>query len=383
MEDHPCLHRIDEECFKAHPAWAKQAFAYRLLYLFCPKVLTKRLPKGLRRALIAPGVVVPPGVEVPGGFILGPGAELPTDWVPWGLPSELEIAAEVLPLDDEVAPVDEMPPGVAAPPVLPLDDEAVAVDEMPPGVAAPPVLPLDDEAAAVDEMPPGVAAPPVLPHWIWQTGLLQPLYVAPWEPGPPRPTAASIIGEKSATIYADSSDGYVRNTVGLWVACRGATSGNVLADDVTYEPHAISAERTATWSYRITRSFFSFDLSDLTGKTVESVSFRLCMDTYKESSVSVQEGEQHDPLVKADYSAYVDGLFVHKDWDTSVNSLDFNALGITYIQGKLGGTAKLCCREYDHDHEDVDPPTVSHYRNGCRYSTYADDDYKPHLIINY
>ena len=339
MEDHPCLHRIDEECFKAHPAWAKQAFAYRLLYLFCPKVLTKRLPKGLRRALIAPGVVVPPGVEVPGGFILGPGAELPTDWVPWGLPSELEIAAEVLPLDDEVAPVDEMPPGVAA--------------------------------------------PPVLPHWIWQTGLLQPLYVAPWEPGPPRPTAASIIGEKSATIYADSSDGYVRNTVGLWVACRGATSGNVLADDVTYEPHAISAERTATWSYRITRSFFSFDLSDLTGKTVESVSFRLCMDTYKESSVSVQEGEQHDPLVKADYSAYVDGLFVHKDWDTSVNSLDFNALGITYIQGKLGGTAKLCCREYDHDHEDVDPPTVSHYRNGCRYSTYADDDYKPHLIINY
>lgn len=97
MEDRPCLHRIDEECFRAHPAWAKQAFAYRLVYLLTPKLLTKRLPKGLRRALLAPGVAIPPGVEVPGGFILGPGADLPTDWVPWGLPEEAVTPPPVLP----------------------------------------------------------------------------------------------------------------------------------------------------------------------------------------------------------------------------------------------------------------------------------------------
>jgi len=100
VEVYPCLHKIDRDCFKANPAWAKQAFAYRLVHLLTPKALTKRLPKGLRRALIAPGVTIPPGVEVPAGFILGPGADLPADWVPWGLPEEA------------VAPPPVLPPGV-------------------------------------------------------------------------------------------------------------------------------------------------------------------------------------------------------------------------------------------------------------------------------
>jgi len=78
----PCLKRLDADCFRAHPAWAKQAFTYRLVHLLTPKALTKRLPKGLRRALLAPGVVMPPGVEMPPGVVVGPGGEVPPGWTP-------------------------------------------------------------------------------------------------------------------------------------------------------------------------------------------------------------------------------------------------------------------------------------------------------------
>lgn len=93
----PCLHRIDAECFKAKPEWAKQAFAYKLVHLLFPPELTKRLPTTLRRALVAPGVIIPPGVELPPGMVAAPGAEFPPGWTPG----------------------DPWPPGVFEPPELP------------------------------------------------------------------------------------------------------------------------------------------------------------------------------------------------------------------------------------------------------------------------
>lgn len=93
----PCLHRVDAECFKAKPEWAKQAFAYKLVHLLFPPELTKRLPTTLRRALVAPGVIIPPGVELPPGVVAAPGAEFPPGWTPG----------------------DPWPPGVFEPPELP------------------------------------------------------------------------------------------------------------------------------------------------------------------------------------------------------------------------------------------------------------------------
>lgn len=77
-KEYPCLKRLDADCFRARPAWAKQAFAYRLVHLLTPKALTKRLPKGLRTALIPPGVIWQPGDPLPPGAVqpamLPPGA---------------------------------------------------------------------------------------------------------------------------------------------------------------------------------------------------------------------------------------------------------------------------------------------------------------------
>lgn len=83
----PCLEGLSVDCFKHNPQWAKQAFAYRLLHTLTPKQLTRRLPKGLRIALLAPGVVVPPGVELPPGTTVPPGATIPTTWTPEQPPS--------------------------------------------------------------------------------------------------------------------------------------------------------------------------------------------------------------------------------------------------------------------------------------------------------
>jgi len=105
---HPCLKRLDADCFRAQPAWAKQAFAYRIVHLLTPKALTKRLPKGLRRALLAPGVVMPPGVDMPPGLVVGPAGDIPAGWTPGD------------PLPPGAIPLATAPPGVeesgAAPP---------------------------------------------------------------------------------------------------------------------------------------------------------------------------------------------------------------------------------------------------------------------------
>lgn len=98
--EYPCLKRIDANCFQSRPHWAKQAFAYRLVHLLTPKRLTKKLPRGIRRALLAPGVMLPPGVELPAGIVVAPGAEIPTGWT----------AGDPLPPGAIPAPV--APPGV-------------------------------------------------------------------------------------------------------------------------------------------------------------------------------------------------------------------------------------------------------------------------------
>lgn len=98
----PCLKQLDADCFRAHPAWAKQAFAYRLVHLLTPKPLTKRLPTTLRLALIAPGVDIPPGVEMPSGVVVSPGAEVPSTY----------------------SPGDPVPSGVIDSPALPPDAQA-------------------------------------------------------------------------------------------------------------------------------------------------------------------------------------------------------------------------------------------------------------------
>lgn len=206
---HPCLKRLDADCFRVYPQWAKQAFAYRLLHLLTPKQLTKRLPKGLRRALLAPGVVVPPGVEVPGGFILGPGAELPSDWVPWGLPEE-----GVIP-----------PPGALFPP------DWTPADPLPPGVILPPGIPLPPDWTPEDPLPPGTTLLPALPPGVEETGPTPPLYIAPGEPGPvhtPVPTPPAGCKSYLDNTRWTATKGSWDNVNKMWLTEEIGGGGNII-----------------------------------------------------------------------------------------------------------------------------------------------------------
>lgn len=160
----PCLRRIDADCFRARPAWAKQALAYRIVHLLTPKPLTKRLPKGLRRALLAPGVEVPPGVEMPAGIVVSPGAEIPPGWMP----------------SDPVPAGITIPPGAVFPPGWTPGDqvpEGVTVD---PGATFPPGWTPGDLLPS-GAIPPATYPPGVAPS---ETGPTPPAYVTPWSPGP-------------------------------------------------------------------------------------------------------------------------------------------------------------------------------------------------------
>lgn len=170
---HPCLKRIDADCFRARPAWAKQAFAYRIVHLLTPKQLTKRLPRGLRRALLAPGVMLPPGVEMPPGVVVGPGGEIPAGWIPG----------------------DPMPPGAIAPGAAPPGVEATG--------AAPPTYTGVWSPGPVATAPPGGAVA-VEPWFYDDFDVLDP---AVWSDHSYGSGANSIDAEK-LKMYSNASGDY-------------------------------------------------------------------------------------------------------------------------------------------------------------------------------
>jgi len=158
----PCQKRIDAECFQAHPGWAKQAFAYRLVNLLTPKQLTRRLPKALRAALIAMGVDVPPGLVLPDGAVVAPGTVLPPAWspgdpVPWGI---------------------VIPTGTYFPPGWTVGDP------VPDGVTIEPGASFPEGWSPPDPTPDGLYTAPSISPEAEISGAVPPIFIAPWEAGP-------------------------------------------------------------------------------------------------------------------------------------------------------------------------------------------------------
>jgi len=170
----PCLQRIDADCFRAQPAWAKRAFAYRLVHLLTPKPLTKRLPKGLRLALIAPGLEIPPGVELPPGVVVSPGTDLPASWTPG----------------------DPIPPGVTVDPTATFPPGWSPGDQLPDGVALDPGAEIPAGWQPPDPLPSGALPVPVMPPDAQQSGPIAPTYTGTWGPGPvtrPSPAPTGVV----------------------------------------------------------------------------------------------------------------------------------------------------------------------------------------------
>lgn len=316
-QEHPCARGLTRECFKYYPAWAKQAFAHRLMHTLVPAAITRRLPKGLRRGLIGPGVVVPPGAVVPPGVVVPPGTLFPEGWTPG----------------------DPLPESVPPPPA-----ETVPI-------------------------------PP--------TGATPPIYTEPWSPGPIVITNVSPAGEVTAEFEGSTSDGRVSIGRATWLLARDATTGGSVESTLEARNAAMIAARYVT-SFYVGRSFFYFDLSSIpASKTVQSVALTLTAYLEHGSSVSVQQGTQADPLTGDDIDSFTGSYFDYKSWVDGVNRMPFNQGGIDYIQSVLGGTVKLCCREYAHDYLNAAPAAFIAYIDGCYYQESADASKRPKLEITY
>lgn len=321
---HPCLERLDADCFRVHPVWAKQAFAYRLVHLLTPKALTKRLPKGLRRALLAPGVVIPPGVEVPGGFILGPGADLPADWVPWGLPEE----------------------AVTPPPVLP-----PGVEETGP---TPPIYTGLGEAGPINQ--PGRLSP------AGKTAIITGSTNDGW------------VRNRGTSWNAahDAATGYSNN--------RTATADN----RGTY----VNVTGSYRWIYRSFFFFnLSSIPAGSTVKSAElTLGGWWVADNEVSIQRGTQGDSVGNADFDAYIDPYFDVVTwrISGASGTNLNRFTFNAAGRAYIESVCGGTARLCAREYPHDYNDVDPGSGDvTYANGIYYAEWSVAALRPTLIVKY
>lgn len=105
--EQPCRRGLTPACFRQEPAWAKSAFALRLLHSILPPELSKKLPLILRRALIAPGVTMPAGIDpatLPPAILITQDTDFPPGWTP----------------------ADPLPPEAIPPPAIPALDAPLA-----------------------------------------------------------------------------------------------------------------------------------------------------------------------------------------------------------------------------------------------------------------
>jgi len=320
---YPCLKRLDADCFRARPAWAKQAFAYRMVHLLTPKALTKRLPKGLRTALLAPGVEMPPGVDLPPGVVVGPGGEIPAGWTPG----------------------DPLPPGAIAPGTAPPGVEATG--PTPPAYIAP--------------GEPGPISPPGI------------------HPAPAEVTTVIIGGNPDGYLFIAGSWAYCK-------AATTAQSGNVTVAYDQYGQCARDFFGTK-YIYRSWYSFDLSSIPAGKACLSATLTLGGYLNAHSTVSIQEgTQGDyllMSDLQAYAGVGFATATWQVSGAGGTNLNEFTFNAAGLSYLQTAFGGRAQLCGREYDHDYLNVSPGMTEVYNNGVYYSESTDAALKPTLTISY
>jgi hypothetical protein len=100
--------------------------------------------------------------------------------------------------------------------------------------------------------------------------------------------------------------------------------------------------------------------------------------------LSLSEGLQFLPLDVSDYNNFTATLLSDDfpDADLFSNKIfTLNALGLAYIDSKIGGTAKFCLREYTKDYLGIEPTGDDNKQYTCNPPTYTADDGYPRLEL--
>lgn len=350
----PCAKGLTRSCFEQYPRWARRMLAYRLLCLFLDCTKTDILQR-LHAELLEPPA--PPEEPEP-----PPGGWPPPDPPPGGWPPPDPPPGETLPPE---------PPGGWPPP------------DPPPGGWPPPEPPPGGWPTAED--PP--TSPTEYYHYIGPAdgGLDGPrgLGLLAWEPGPPKPPVTSPTAGL-ALIYSEPGDGYIRDSDSTWQIAHDHLAGDQIRDtEKCYYAPVYSYNGEPAYG-QIKRAFFTFDLKDIPAtKTVRSAELWIYGYQDAAANVTVQISAHHDPLIVADYSAFSGTYLARDTWALGPNNLTFRPSGINYLQTVLGGLAKFCLREFDHDYQDTLPPQYHSHSAGMCFSQADDPTQRPYLVINY
>tara|TARA_R100001082_G_scaffold18441_1_gene9127 strand:+ start:1082 stop:1756 length:675 start_codon:yes stop_codon:yes gene_type:complete len=203
-------------------------------------------------------------------------------------------------------------------------------------------------------------------------------------------------------IYVNSNDGYVRMTHTSWASARDAVSGNLSSSTSTLSSYGVSAFASAgrggSTTYYVSRSFFYFDTSGISGE-VDSATLKVYgVGTGGGDLIAVKSDLTISSLGTADYDA-IEG------WDTSTgangsgagdqesnvtkysneittwstsgyNDIALNATAKTDM--KNTNTLYLCLINFDNDLKDI-TPTGTSTRSGVTYSDYTGTSRDPYI----
>jgi len=206
---------------------------------------------------------------------------------------------------------------------------------------------------------------------------------APWEPGPIK-TPPTTYTPGLAKIYSEAGDGYIRDSDSTWQIAHDHLEGDQIRAGGGCEGIAIYSSNMQPTYGQIRRVFFTFNLSEIPAtKTVRSAELWIYCHDNPDINVTVQQSAHHQPLIKADYSAF-SGTYIAMDtFALGVNNLTFRNTGIIYLQAQLGGTAKVCLRQYDNDYNNFDPGPLTSVAGGLCFSEATDEAQRPYLVVNY
>lgn len=382
-DKHPCSGGLTPACFAAYPDWAKLAFSYKLLHTLFPPSITRRLPKGLFPGRIGPGANLPPGWIPPPGVIVPPNYTVPPSWIPFTyfiLPEGLTWE-QVFPEGWKAG--DPLPDGVSI--------NANVIDVA--GWSAGDPMPSGPDVNTAAILPAGWSPTNPPPAWfapggaglpIPPGGVLPPLYLPPGLQSPPHVpvSQAPSVTVTETTIWAENGC-RITNNQAAWADTRDGLTGTGIYCDFTVTTGIVQAWRGSS-AHQIIRFFLSVDLTSIpSGATITAVILQMTSYGTAFCGVSVQEGTQEDEMTTADFDQLTGEYFAGVDWTLGENRLEFNQLGIDFMNTKIGAAAKVCLREYDHDYLNVQPEVNDLFQSGS-YGTREDaGDDRPQFIITY
>ncbi|MBW8035623.1 MAG: hypothetical protein FVQ79_08335 [Planctomycetes bacterium] len=416
-EKDPCADGLTAGCFAQKPAWARQAFAFRLMNVLAPPPISRRLLKAKWKLALffppgwEPGDKLPgyfltdtstlfpdgwtAGDPLPPGIIIDPGVIFPPEWTPGDeLPPGITIDPGVV-FPPGWTPGDELPPGITIDPGVVFPPGWTPGDELPPGAEIDTGEIFPPGWTPGDELPPGIIPDPspLLPgDFVPGTDPTPPIYGPPFTPGPVHPPGESPPGLETYIITFDGgeNDGNIDNSDNTFTLARDQANNAAEYSYHNFREYSTMI-RWNVWGIEITRSFFIFDLSSIpAGAVVSAATLRLRGYVKADTQVSVQQGTQNNPMVNGDFSGFAGNYFGLLTWAADGggapvdNDFALNAAGIAYIQSVIGANAKFCMRDYTYDYTDTDPGGTGYdHQNGCFYADIAQDAKLPKLIVTY